>query len=122
MVSPGTHLVKNHESQCRIIESQFKKTASPWVFCNHTVNLKTDSKTLYYSLLKKKIYSFDCKLRQRQKEISVVSQKPQKSNKQDTLQNHLQIDQSIFASQGTHSTIYFTSWGTFMRQGRRTQR
>ena len=25
MVSPGTHLVKNHESQSRTIESQFKK-------------------------------------------------------------------------------------------------
>ena len=25
MLSPGTHLVKNHESQCRTIESQFKK-------------------------------------------------------------------------------------------------
>ena len=25
MVSPGTHLVKNHESKARTIESQFKK-------------------------------------------------------------------------------------------------
>ena len=25
MLSPGTHLVKNHESQSRTIESQFKK-------------------------------------------------------------------------------------------------
>ena len=31
MVSPETHLVKNHEYQFRIIESQFK-TTSPWVF------------------------------------------------------------------------------------------
>ena len=30
MVSPGTHPVKNHESQSRIIVSQFKNT-SPWV-------------------------------------------------------------------------------------------
>ena len=29
MVSPGTHLVKNHESQSRTIESQFKK--KQWV-------------------------------------------------------------------------------------------
>ena len=46
MVSPGTQFVKSHESQ-------FKKyTMSPWVFCNHIVNPKTDSKTLYFSLLK----------------------------------------------------------------------
>ena len=34
MVSPGTHLVKNHESQSRIIESQFKikKIASLGIF------------------------------------------------------------------------------------------
>ena len=42
MMSCGTHLVKKHESQSRTIES----------FGNHTVNPKTDSKTLYYSLLK----------------------------------------------------------------------
>ena len=29
-----------------------QKTVSPWLICNHTVNLKTDSKTQYYSLLK----------------------------------------------------------------------
>ena len=52
MVSPGTRLVKNHESQSRIVESELKNM-SPWVnLCNHTVNLKTDSKTLYYSLRK----------------------------------------------------------------------
>ena len=42
MMSCGTHLVKKHESQSRTIGS----------FGNHTVNPKTDSKTLYYSLLK----------------------------------------------------------------------
>ena len=50
MVSPGTHLVKIHESQFTTIESQFKNK-SPGSLYNHTVNLKTDSKTLYYSLL-----------------------------------------------------------------------
>ena len=41
-----------HESQFTTIESQFKNK-SPGSLCNHTVNLKTDSKTLYiYSLLK----------------------------------------------------------------------
>ena len=53
MVSPGTYLVKIHESQFTTIESQFKNK-SPGSLCNHTVNLKIDSKTLYYSLLKLK--------------------------------------------------------------------
>ena len=46
MVSPGTHLVKNHESLFITNESQFKK--------KQTVNLETDAKTLHYSLLKLK--------------------------------------------------------------------
>ena len=50
MVSLGTHLVKNHESQ-------FKKSMSPKLkilgpLCNQTFHLKTDSKTLRCSLLK----------------------------------------------------------------------
>ena len=44
MVKPGTHLVKNHEAQSKTNEFQ----------CNQTVNLKTDSRTLYYSILKLK--------------------------------------------------------------------
>ena len=62
MVSPGTHLVKNHEFQSRTNESQLKRS-SPKLkmlvpLCNQTVNLKTDSKTLYYSIMKLKyIYS-----------------------------------------------------------------
>ena len=58
MVSPGTHLVKNHESQPRTSESQLKKTTPKLKMlrplCDQTVNLKTDSKTLYYSVLKLK--------------------------------------------------------------------
>ena len=58
-VSRRTHLVKNHESQSRTNESHFKKKRSSKLkmlgpLCNQTVNLKTDSKTLYYSLLKLK--------------------------------------------------------------------
>ena len=58
MVSPGTDLVKNHESLLSITnESQFKKTRSPKLkmfgfLWNQTINLETDAKTLYYSLLK----------------------------------------------------------------------
>ena len=59
-VSPRTHLLKNHESQTRANESPLKKRKNEseienaWAFCNQTVNLKTDSKTLYYSILKLK--------------------------------------------------------------------
>ena len=62
-VSPRTHLLKNHESQTRTNESPLKKRKNEseienaWAFCNQTVNLKTDSKTLYYRILKLKYYS-----------------------------------------------------------------
>ena len=61
MASPGNHLVKNHESQSRTNESQFKKkngfeieNAWPGPSCNQTVNLKTDSKNsvLQYTEIK----------------------------------------------------------------------
>ena len=58
MVSPGTHLVKNHESQSRTSESQLEKTSPKLkmlsTLCDQTVNLKSDSKILYYSILKLK--------------------------------------------------------------------
>ena len=52
MVSPGTHLVKNHESLSITNESQFKKTGSPKLkmlrpLCNQTVDLEKNAKTLY---------------------------------------------------------------------------
>ena len=50
MVKPGTHLGKNHEAQSKTNEFQ----------CNQTVNLKTDSRTLYYSMLKLKYIPWDC--------------------------------------------------------------
>ena len=59
MVSPGTHLVKNHESLSITNESHLKETMSPELkvlgpLCNQTVNLETDAKTLHYSLPKLK--------------------------------------------------------------------
>ena len=88
MVSPGTHLVKNHESQSRTTESQFKNT-SPWVFCNHTVNLKTDSNTPVLKFAEMKLCSFYHQVQQRLREICVIKQQrqeqPQKSHKQDIL-------------------------------------
>ena len=62
MVSPETHLAKNHESLSITNESQLKKETSPKLkmlepLCNKTVNLKTDSKTLCFSTLKLVKYS-----------------------------------------------------------------
>ena len=56
MLSPGTHLLKIM-SPCP--EPVKEKKMSPTLkmlglLCNETVNLKTDSKTLYYSILKLK--------------------------------------------------------------------
>ena len=60
MVSPGTQLVKTHQSLSITNESQFKKSRSPKLkmlgpLCNQTVNMETDAKSLYYSLVKLKI-------------------------------------------------------------------
>ena len=51
--------MKNHESLSITNESQFKKTRSSKLkmlepFCDQTVNLETDAKTLFYSLLRLK--------------------------------------------------------------------
>ena len=66
MVSPETHLEKNHEFQSITIESQKKdKTTTTTTttsqklkmlgpLSNQTVNLKTDTKTLHCSILKLK--------------------------------------------------------------------
>ena len=49
MESHGTHLVQNRESRSRTNESQLKKEKQG-PSCNQTVYLKTDLKTLYYSV------------------------------------------------------------------------
>ena len=67
--SPGTHLVTNHEFQSE------SENASG-TLCNQTVNLKTDSKTLYYSTLKFN-YSPFFKVHQRLKESCIlIEQQP----------------------------------------------
>ena len=53
MVSPGTHLVKNHESLSGTNESQLIKRVQNWKYLVLYVT-QTDSKTLYYSILKLK--------------------------------------------------------------------
>ena len=54
MVCPWTHLVKNHESQLKKKSPKLKMLGS---LCNQTVNLKTNSQTLYYGILKLKYSS-----------------------------------------------------------------
>ena len=71
MVSPGTHLVKNHESQSRTIKSQFKKQCVPGSFV--TTQLTEDrlqNSVLQFTEIK--IFSFYRKAQQRLKEITVV--------------------------------------------------
>ena len=54
MVSPATHLVQNHQSQFRTcdrvpVEKNESKIENAWAFMYYqTVNLKTDSKTVYF--------------------------------------------------------------------------
>ena len=72
MVSLGTHLVKN-------CESQSKKWVWHWkclgLYVTRPVNLKTDSKTLYYwQYTEIKIWFFYLKTQQRLKEIYIVTQ------------------------------------------------
>ena len=111
MVSPGTPLVKNHESHSRTFESQFKKKWVPGSFVN-TQLICSQTPNFVLKFTEIKIYCFCCKAQRRLKEISVVKQQPQKSHKQDILQKHLQIHQSIFACYGTHTTNCFAYLGT----------
>ena len=72
--------MKNHESQSKTNESQLKKKKQeseiengwPGPLCNETVNVKTDSKTLYYSIMKLKYSPSITKAQQRLKEICIV--------------------------------------------------
>ena len=92
MVSPGTHLVKNHESLLSITnESQFKITRSLklkmlWLLCKQTINLEADAKTLFYSLLKLKcIVRLWYLKHKKDKQICIFKQQPQKSHGQDIM-------------------------------------
>ena len=101
------------------------KIENAWAFkvCNQTDNLETDSKTLYYRLLKLKMQSFYIfKAQKRLKQICIFKQQPQKSHGMDILPKNLQIDRSLFASSGMHAMNYFAFLGIFMHQGHRTQR
>ena len=75
MVSPETHLVKNHESLSITNESQFKKTRSSKLkmlgpLCSQIVQLETNATTLYHSLVKLK-YSPSIYLKHKKTKINM---------------------------------------------------
>ena len=79
-------------------------TMSPWVFCNHTINLKTDSQHSVLQFTEIKIWSFYCQAQQRLKEIhmyeslTTVTRTAAEITQTGFLQKHPLINQSIFAS------------------------
>ena len=54
MVSLGLVLLKNREPQSRTKSHKNPKLKILWPYCDQMVTLETDSKTLYYSILKLK--------------------------------------------------------------------
>ena len=69
-----------------------------WAFkvCNQTDNLETDSKTLYYRLLKLKMQSFYIfKAQKRLKQICIFKQQPQKSHGMDNYSTKKSSNRSI---------------------------
>ena len=124
MVSHGTHLVKNHESQARTNESQFKKQ---WVLNWKYLDLYVTKQLIWLQnsvlqFTEITIYSFYCKAQQRLKEICVVKQKPReqthKSTEQYILQKrYLMVNRSIFASLYAEAYELFCSPRDFYRSG-----
>ena len=75
MVSPGTHLVENHESHSRTIEFQYK---TKWVLGSFVTTQLIWSQTpkLCTTVYWNKINFFYCKAQKRVKEISIVYKQP----------------------------------------------
>ena len=93
-----------------------------WRLGNQTVNLKKDSKTLYYSILKLKYSPFISK--HKKCSVKYASLNNSHYNCHSNYTNRILLQKHMFwliASNGTHSIDYFASLGIFMRQGRRTQ-
>ena len=117
--SSGTHLVKNHESMSRAIESQFQ--TSPWVlFCRQTPTLTV------LQFIEITICSFYCQAQQRLKETHMYeslnnSHKNSHRNHTNRISTKTSSDQTIdLCVVRDQTTNYFASLGIFMRQGRRT--
>ena len=101
-------------------------TMSPWVFCNHTINLKTDSQHSVLQFTEIKIWSFYCQAQQRLKEIHMYeslnnSHKNSHRNHTNRISTKTSSDRSIdLFGLRDQTTDYFASLGIFMRQGRRS--
>ena len=58
VASPGTHLVKNQflsiTNECQLKKARSPKLKILGLLCSQIVKLETDTKTLYYSLVKLK--------------------------------------------------------------------
>ena len=93
--------------------------------CNQTVNLKTDSNTLYYSIMKLRSSPSILKHKKGLKKYAFLNNSRNNchrnyTNRPDISTNaHVQINRSILAPYGTHAMI----WGflCIMDAGRRTQ-
>ena len=108
MVSPGTHLVKNHESLSITNESQLKTMRWNWkcfglyVTYYQTV-MKTNSKALYYSVLKLKYSPSHLKNNKGWKKYASLNNSHNNchrnyTNRRDISTNtctHVQIDRSM---------------------------
>ena len=135
MVRPGTHLVKNHASQSKTNESQSTKKSLELKMlqplCNQTVNLKTYSKTLYYSMLKLKYIPSILKHIKGQKKYVSFNKSHNNFHRNYAngifLQVHMfrSIDQSLgnlCVLWDTCYELFQASLGIFMHQERRRKR
>ena len=121
MVSPGTHLVQNHESHSRNIESQYK---TKWVLGSFVTTQLIWSQTpkLCTTVYWNKINFFYCKAQKRVKEISIVYKQPQKFTQTGYFYKNIfwSTDHSLHPRDAYHKILCIL--GILMHQGCRTQR
>ena len=114
MVSPGTHLVENHESHSRTIEFQYK---TKWVLGSFVTTQLIWSQTpkLCTTVYWSKINFFYCKAQKRVKEISIVYKQPKEQPQKFTQTGYSTKTSSdwlmVLCIHGMHTTKYCASWG-----------
>ena len=103
-----------------------KKKTSPKLkmlgpFCNQTVNLKTDPKALYYSIVKFKCSPSNLKHNKGNKKYALLNNSHNNCHRNYTNETFLQIHmfRSVNQYLWMHAMNYFASWGIFMCQGHR---
>ena len=96
------------------------------LLCNQTVSLKTDSKTLYYSILKLKYSLSISKHNKGEKKYASLNNSHNNCHRNNMngiflqIQMFRSIDQSLHPTGCNHEL--FSVFGDFMHQGRRMQR